>query len=100
PVASWIYACARTGTPPSSWLRLCRRTWRKGYAFPMRLITYSRLRLELGGRAANLKKGATVSQRLTAMCGGQAASSIGGHGSTKQSKGYHPLCGFFVLPIA
>ena len=52
--------------------RLCRSTLRKGYAFPDNLINISRLRLELAAEPRANRDVVTVSQRLTAMCGGKA----------------------------
>jgi len=54
--------------------RLCRRTWRKGSAFPVGdFKDDSRLRLERRHSRKLRKKQLPVSRRLTAVCCGKAA---------------------------
>ena len=59
--------------PSFSGVRLCRRTWRKGSAFPVAMIDESRLRLERRHSRKLRKKQPPLSRTLTAVCCGKAA---------------------------
>jgi len=91
----WQVAGGRSQNVPRA-LRLCRRTLRKGFAFPaatIRELREASPRDLFGGAASkNVLSGRPESRRLSARCGGKAARSASGFASGASCRLLSAIC--------